>query len=109
MSAQHVIAGGLLAAGIAIELLCCLGALRARDAYDRLHYVGPASTLGAALICLAVVVNEGLNQAGNKALLLAAILATCGPVLTHATARAARIRAAGRWQLTEEERRRVED
>jgi monovalent cation/proton antiporter MnhG/PhaG subunit len=109
VSARHVIAGGLLAAGIAIELLCCLGALRARDAYDRLHYLGPASTLGAALICLAVLVNEGFDQAGNKALLLAAILAVCGPVLTHATARAARIRAAGRWALHEDERRRAED
>jgi monovalent cation/proton antiporter MnhG/PhaG subunit len=109
VSARHAIAGALLAAGIAIELLSCLGALRARDAYDRLHYLGPATTLGAFLICLAVLVNEGFDQAGDKALLLAAILATCGPVLTHATARAARIRAAGRWELRERERERVED
>jgi multicomponent Na+:H+ antiporter subunit G len=109
VSARHIIAGGLLVAGIGIELLCCLGALRARDVYDRLHYVGPATTLGASLICLAVLVNAGFHQAGDKALLLAAILAVCGPVLTHATARAARIRAAGRWELHEREREQVEE
>jgi multicomponent Na+:H+ antiporter subunit G len=92
VSARHLVAGGLLAAGIGIELLCCLGALRARSAYDRLHYLGAASTLGAALVCVAVLVAEGFDQAGDKAVLLAVILAVCGPVLTHATARAARIR-----------------
>jgi monovalent cation/proton antiporter MnhG/PhaG subunit len=109
VSARHVVAGALLAGGIGIELLCCLGALRARDAYDRLHYVGPATTLGAFLICLAVLVDEGFDQAGDKALLLAAIIAVCGPVLTHATARAARIRAAGRWELHDREREQVEE
>lgn len=92
MSARHIIVGALLASGVGIELLCCLGAMRARDAYDRLHYVGPASTFGAALICVAVTVNEGLDQAGDKALLLAALLLVLGPALAHQTARAARIR-----------------
>jgi monovalent cation/proton antiporter MnhG/PhaG subunit len=109
VSLRHLIAGGLLAGGIAIELLCCLGMLRARNAYDRLHYLGAASTLGAALVCAAVLVNEGFDQAGDKAVLLAAILAVCGPVLTHATARAARIRAEGRFTLRDAEREEVEE
>ncbi|MCW3065403.1 MAG: mrpG [Solirubrobacterales bacterium] len=109
MTARHVVAGALLATGIGIELLSCLGVLRARDAYDRLHYLGAASTLGAALVCAAVLVNEGFDQAGDKAVLLAVILAVCGPVLTHATGRAARIRAAGRFTIHDTERERADE
>ena len=40
----------------------------------------------------AIVVQEGLSQAGIKALLIAGLLLVANPVLTHATGRALYIR-----------------
>lgn len=86
----------LLFAGIAVLLLCALGVLVMGSAYDRLHYASAAGW-GAALIAVAIVVRESLSLIGDKALLSAAILVVCGPVLSHATARAGRIRERGAW------------
>ena len=94
----------LLTVGVLIELISCVGILVARQFYDRLHYVGPASTLGAFLIGAALVAQDGLKQQGVKSILVVILLVVVGPVLTHATARAARIREFGRWVILEEER-----
>ena len=94
----------LLAVGVVIELISCVGILVARQFYDRLHYVGPASTLGAFMIGAALVAQDGLKQQGVKSILVVFLLVVVGPVLTHATARAARIREFGRWVILEEER-----
>jgi multicomponent Na+:H+ antiporter subunit G len=75
-----------------------------RHFYDRLHYVGPASTLGAFLIGAALVVQNALKQQGVKSILVVVLLVMISPVLTHATARAARIREFGRLVVLDEER-----
>jgi monovalent cation/proton antiporter MnhG/PhaG subunit len=82
----------LLTFGVTVELACCLGVLVMSDAYDKLHYLGPAAIVGPLAIAAAVVVRESLSQAGVKALLVAALLMVASPVLTHATARALYIR-----------------
>jgi multicomponent Na+:H+ antiporter subunit G len=84
---RDALATGLLIAGVAVELLACAGVVLMRDALDRLHYVG-ASLLGAACVCLAVIVAAGPSVIGLKALLTVAFLAVASPVLGHATARA---------------------
>ncbi|HEY2140946.1 MAG TPA: monovalent cation/H(+) antiporter subunit G [Solirubrobacteraceae bacterium] len=86
----------LLFAGVAVLLLCALGILVMDSAYDLLHYASAAGW-GALLIALAIVVRESLSLIGDKALLTAAVLVVCGPVLSHATARAGRIRERGAW------------
>jgi multicomponent Na+:H+ antiporter subunit G len=91
---SSVVVAALLIAGVAIELLCCIGVLVMRGAYARLHYTAPAG-VGALLIALAVVVREGFSLIGNKALLLAVFVLLTAPVLSHVTARAARIRELG--------------
>jgi multisubunit Na+/H+ antiporter MnhG subunit len=95
----------LLFAGVAVELLCCLGVAAMQGAYDRLHYTGPAG-FGAALIAGAILVHEGFSMVADKALLLAALLVFLSPVLVHVTARAARIRELGG---IEPQRERVEE
>jgi multisubunit Na+/H+ antiporter MnhG subunit len=95
VNAWDWIAGALLCAGVGIQVLSCIGLLLAADVHDRLHVVGPASMLGAPLVCAAVLVNESFSQGGIKAVAVGAILVACGPVLTHATGRAARLRATG--------------
>jgi multicomponent Na+:H+ antiporter subunit G len=94
----------LLVIGVAVTWLSCLGVLLMRDAYDRLHYTGPAAVVAPVAIAAAVVVEERLSAAGIKALLIALVLVATNPVLGHATARAARIRELGEWTVREEER-----
>jgi len=82
----------LLVVGVAVELACCLGVLVMDDAYDKLHYLGPAAIVGPVAVAAAIVVRESLSQAGIKALLTAGLLIVASPVLSHATARALYIR-----------------
>jgi monovalent cation/proton antiporter MnhG/PhaG subunit len=102
VTAREVAVAALLTLGVAVELVCCVGVLVMRDAYDKLHYTAPATTVGALAIALAVVVQESLSQAGIKALLIFLALLVTNPVLTHATARAARVRQLGTWQARPE-------
>jgi monovalent cation/proton antiporter MnhG/PhaG subunit len=88
----------LLTLGVGTELVCCVGVLVMRDAYDKLHYTAPATTVGSLAIAAAVLVSESLSQAGVKALLVFVALLVTNPVLTHATARAARVRQLGAWR-----------
>ncbi len=64
--------GVLVAFGVAVELACCIGIVVMRDVYDKLHFTGPATILGPLALAGAIVVQEGLNQAGIKAVLIAA-------------------------------------
>jgi multisubunit Na+/H+ antiporter MnhG subunit len=50
-----------------------------------------------------VLVEEPLSSAGIKAVLIALIMLATGPILVHATARAARVRKQGRWVVLPEE------
>ena len=99
MSMTAVLVIILLAAGAAVELLCCVGLLLMRNAFDRLHYLGPAATLGPVLIGAAVLVRHSSVQSCIKVILLVIMLLLINPVLTHATARAARIRQTGRLDI----------
>ena len=103
MSVRHVVEYVLLALGTGTLVLSAIGVLVMRSVFDRLHYVGSAS-VGAALVCIAVTVQESFSLIGNKTLLIAFFLLVSGPVLVHATARAARIRERGKWSIDEGER-----
>jgi multicomponent Na+:H+ antiporter subunit G len=102
VSVRHLIEYLLLALGTGTMVLSAVGVLAMRSIYDRLHYVGSAS-VGAALVCIAVTVRESFSLIGNKAMLIAFFLLVSGPVLVHATARAARIRERGSWSVDERE------
>jgi len=95
----------LLAMGVASGLMGALGLLAVRDPYDQLHFTGPATVIGPVAIAAAVLVEEPLSSAGIKAALVALIMVGTGPILLHATARAARIRERGRWVVNQEELR----
>jgi monovalent cation/proton antiporter MnhG/PhaG subunit len=95
----------LLGFGVASVLLSCLGVLVMRDALDRLHFTAPAATIAPVLLAVAVLVEEPLSSAGLKAVLVALLLVITTPVLSHATARAVRIREHGRWRMLPHELR----
>ena len=98
MSVRHLVEYVLLVLGTGTLVLSAIGVLVMRSVYDRLHYVGSAS-VGAALVCIAVTVRESFSLIGNKTLLIAFFLLVTGPVLVHATARAARVRERGGWSI----------
>jgi multisubunit Na+/H+ antiporter MnhG subunit len=93
---KDVVVGILLVAGVALQLLACLGMLTMRDPFARLHYVAPAG-FGTVTIAAAVVVEESFSVIGDKAILAGATLLLTGPVLVHVTARSARVRRHGEW------------
>lgn len=93
----------LLGAGVLVHLLCVAGILAARESFDRLHFTGP-SALGVSAIGLAVIVAEGLSAVGVKVALITVALLVINPVITHATARAARVRQFGHWAAMPEDR-----
>ncbi|MGI8712411.1 MAG: monovalent cation/H(+) antiporter subunit G [Solirubrobacteraceae bacterium] len=92
--AVQILVAVLLVGGVAIEILCCVGVLVMRTAYARLHYTAPAG-LGALLLAVAILLREGFSLIGDKALLIAVFVLVTSPVLSHVTARAARIRELG--------------
>jgi monovalent cation/proton antiporter MnhG/PhaG subunit len=104
MSPRELAVAALLVVGVGATFLSCVGVLVMRNAYDRLHYTAPASTIAPVAIAAAVVLEERLSAAGIKAVLVALVLLITNPVLGHATARAARIRELGEWTIREEER-----
>ncbi len=105
MSVGDVAVAVLLAVGVASALMSALGLVATRDPYDQLHFTGPATVIGPVAIAAAVLVEEPLSSAGIKAVLVALVMLASGPVLIHATARAARVRERGRWVVLPEELR----
>jgi monovalent cation/proton antiporter MnhG/PhaG subunit len=103
MTPRVVASAALMVLGVGIELASCIGVLVMRDVYDKLHYTAPATTLGALAIAGAVLLRTPLVPFGVKALLVALALLVTNPVLTHAIARAARIRRYGAWTTQPDE------
>lgn len=98
MSPLDAVIAVLLVAGCLLLLASCVALALVDGVYDRLHYLGPG-TLGVVLVVTAATLDQGLSAAGTKVLLSGLALAACGPVLTHATGRAALIREHGKWEV----------
>ena len=103
MSWQDVVVAVLLVVGVASVLISCIGVVVMRTPMDRLHFTAPAGTIAPVTFAAAVLVEEPLSGAGVKAVLVALLILITTPALSHATARAARIREHGRWKVLPEE------
>jgi monovalent cation/proton antiporter MnhG/PhaG subunit len=88
--AANVAVDALLAAGVALELLCVAGVVVMRTTFDRLHYAAAGTTVPAFLILAAVLVRERLSGGGLEAIAAVGLMFLLNPVLITATARAAR-------------------
>ncbi len=97
----------LLVIAVLSVAFACTGVLVMRDVYERLHYLAAPGTVGVVALAGAVFAEEGLGQAGLTVALVALVVLLSNAVLTHATARAARIRQFGGWvaEATPAERR----
>lgn len=92
MSLQDIATTVLLVIGVAGFAITSTGLLISDDVYDQIHFLAPGTLVGSVAIPAAVVLHEGLSQAGAKAILTGILLFFSNPVLSHAVARAARIR-----------------
>jgi monovalent cation/proton antiporter MnhG/PhaG subunit len=79
-----------LVLGVGCQLVCCVGVVAMRNVFDRLHYAAAGTTLGPVLIGAAVLIRESVSAAGLETILTVALVFLLNPVLTIATARAAR-------------------
>jgi multisubunit Na+/H+ antiporter MnhG subunit len=104
MTAQQVLIDVLLALAVLVAVGSTVGLIVARDDLDRLHYLAPASVVSPVLIATAVVAREAFDGRAIKAILVAGFFGVLNPILSQATARAARAREHGDWRLTPEER-----
>lgn len=96
--AREVIVIVALALLVALTLFCSAGLLLMRNAYERLHFITPPASVGGFLLTIAVFVAEPQLVAGLKTLLISILLLFSNAVVSHATARAARIRELGGWR-----------
>lgn len=99
MSPREVVVAILLGLSVLVTLVSVLGVVVARNLYQRLHFVTPAAVVAPLLVALAVVVRETFNVRGLQTIAAVAAMVVLGPILTHATARAARVRQKGDWRL----------
>ena len=87
-SLRHVVAGGFVAAAVALLVGGAFGALRFTDIYERIHAIR-AAALGSALLLAGLAVETWDWRIGVKLALIAAALALTGPSLGHLIAPAA--------------------
>lgn len=109
MSPTHWVAGLLVFGGVGVQVACCIGLLVARDSFDRLHLVAPATVFGAVMICAAVALNDTFSQGGIHAIVIGCLLLAAGPVLTHATGQAIRLRDTGHVPVLPSEARQAHE
>lgn len=93
MTTRQLCGDVLLTLGIALQLFAVVGVVVMRDVFDRLHYAAAATTFGPFLVVAALIVAGTPAEVAAKGVLVSLVLVAGNPVITHATARAARIRA----------------
>ena len=79
----------LCAAGIAVVVASALGAAVMCKAYNRMHFISPATSLGAPLIGAALGIENGWGLTTGLIVLIVGLLALTGPALEAATGRVA--------------------
>jgi len=79
-----------------VIVLCAIGFALVRDPLDKLHYVGPLSSLAPLAVAAAIVYEEGFSsQAALKSLCIAAVMLVLNPMASYVTLRAVVVRERG--------------
>lgn len=86
------IAAVLVAIAVALAIVCAYGVAIVNKALERLHFSASVTSFSAVLIAVAVWIDDPAWQARLKVALTALVLFVMNSVLSHATARAIRIR-----------------
>lgn len=98
-----MIAHVLIWLSVGLTCYCCVATLLMPSSFERLHFMAPVAALAPLLLAGAVALTTGLGQGVVKLLLAMLLLVLTNSVLSHATARAARIRQDNTWMPAEED------
>lgn len=83
----------------AVALVSAWLMLRMKDEYQMMHFMSPPASVSVILITVAVFLQQGRKPESFKSLFIVAVLMMMNTVVTHATARAFRIRKTRQnWQ-----------
>ncbi len=93
-----------LGTAIFIALLSAFFQMVMTRPLEKLQYTAPVSSLSIFLIGLAVWLDDSDWQSRIKVTFVALLLFFTNAVLTHATARAVRVRRLGHWRIQPSER-----
>lgn len=99
MAVREAFQWAFMALGVLAVLLACVGVAATPGVAAKIHYTAPASIVAPVALAIAAFLDDGLSLDSLKFAVAAGLLVLTGPVVTHATARAARIRERGRWDL----------
>jgi monovalent cation/proton antiporter MnhG/PhaG subunit len=89
----------LLSLAVLVALASAVGLAVMPDVYQKLHYVTPLATVAPVLVGLAVLVQSGWSAVSGQTWVTVVLVVMAGPVVSHATIRAAKIRADGDWRV----------
>jgi monovalent cation/proton antiporter MnhG/PhaG subunit len=95
---MSVFVDALLALAVLVVLGSSVGILVMRDVYQKLHFVTPAALVAPVLVGIAILIHSGWSSQSGQTWIALLFVVIAGPVLSHATVRAARIRQAGDWR-----------
>ena len=99
MTPQDIASCILLGLAVVVVLGASIGVLVMRDAYQKLHFVTPATLVAPGLVALAVLAQVGVYANSGETFLALLFMIIAGPFLSHATIRAIRVREKGDWRL----------
>ena len=80
-----------------------LGMWRMREPTQALHYLSLPAAIGSVALTVAVFLQTGFGQATAKCIAITFVLLGINSVVTHASARAFRVRKLGHWEPREED------
>lgn len=95
---RAVVADIFLGLGAAVVIISSIGILVMRGPYNKVHYVTPVSLIAPVAVGIAILAQAGWSSRSAQTWLAIVFMAIAGPFLSHATIRAARIRATGDWR-----------
>jgi multisubunit Na+/H+ antiporter MnhG subunit len=96
MSTSEVIASALLVGALFAEVICVVGMLWFRSAFDGLHFAAAATSLAPLLVAVAAVLTGFSWVSGTiECVVACAVLFVLNPVIVAATGRAARLEEYG--------------
>jgi multisubunit Na+/H+ antiporter MnhG subunit len=97
--AREIAVDVLLGLAVIVALVSATGVLVMRDAYQKVHYVTPLSLVSTVLVGLAVLVKSGWSTNSAQTWVAVLFVVVASPYVSHATIRAAKVRADGDWRL----------
>jgi monovalent cation/proton antiporter MnhG/PhaG subunit len=94
----------LVYAAVVVTLLSAWLMLRMRDEYQMMHFLSPPASVSVIFITVAIFLQQKAKPESFKALFIILVLLMMNTIVTHATARAFRIREMrDKWERSQGE------